>query len=120
MNASSSMMVPNSMPKNPVASTMCGGLMILTSSPYALCHQSSSGAVTRSAAPPEAETKAPIGPESPQIRTPETRSAEFPNVDVNIKYADERAASTPQAYIAICGADQKLSRPIDRCHEMSQ
>ena len=29
MNASSSMTVPNSMPKNPAASTMCGGLMIL-------------------------------------------------------------------------------------------
>jgi hypothetical protein len=33
MNASSSMIVPNSIPKNPAASTMCGGLMIRTSRP---------------------------------------------------------------------------------------
>jgi len=33
MKASSSITVPSSMPKNPAASTMCGGLMILTSSP---------------------------------------------------------------------------------------
>src|SRR6185369_15884466 len=95
MNASSSMMVPNSMPKNPVASTMCGGLMILTSSPYALCHQSSHGAETSIATPPQAEMKAPSGPERPQILTPDARSGgEFPNVDVKIKYADDRAAST--------------------------
>src|SRR5262245_7730482 len=107
MNASSSMMVPNSMPKNPVASTMCGGLMILTSSPYALCHQSSNGAETSIATPPQAEMKAPIGPESPQIRTPAPRRSEPAspkpsfgeggNVDVKIKYAEDRAASTPQA-----------------------
>src|SRR5262245_44627350 len=104
MNASSSMIVPNSMPKNPVASTMCGGLMILTSSPYALCHQSSNGAETSIATPPQAEMKAPIGPDNPQMRTPAPRSAppeppcgEGANVDVKIKYADDRAASTPQA-----------------------
>src|SRR3989442_1215480 len=98
MNARNSRIVPSSLPKNPAASTMCGGLMILTSSPYALCHQSSNGAETSIAPPPQAEMKAPIGPERPQIRTPEARRAgEFPNVDVKIKYPDDRAASTPQA-----------------------
>ena len=62
MNASSSITVPNSMPKNPPASTMCGGLMIFTSSPYALCHQSSNGVDASIATPPHAQMNAPSGP----------------------------------------------------------
>ena len=86
MNASSSITVPSSMPKKPAASTMCGGLMIRTSRPYALCHQSSNGADASIATPPQAETKAPSGPDSPQMRTLLSFSTPpRPNVVVKIR-----------------------------------
>ena len=78
MNASISITVPNSMPKNPAASTMCGGLMMRTSSPYALCHQSSNGAEASIATPPHAQMKAPSGPDRPQMRTLTSFSGDAP------------------------------------------
>jgi hypothetical protein len=55
------------------------------------------------------------------MRTPTSASEAFlPKVVVRIRYADDIPASTPHAYIAMCGGDQNVSRPIDLCHEMSQ
>ncbi|PYR24757.1 MAG: hypothetical protein DMF92_21945 [Acidobacteria bacterium] len=63
-----------------------------------MCHQSSNGADTSIAVPPQAERNAPIGPVNPQIPTLTSRSGELLwNVVVRIKYADEMSASTPQA-----------------------
>ena len=98
MNASRSITAPSSMPKNPAASTMCGGLMIFTSRPYALCHQSSNGAETSIATPPHARMNAPSGPTKPQMRTLTSRSGAFrPNVVVRIRYPEAMPASTPHA-----------------------
>ena len=86
MNASISITVPNSMPKNPAASTMCGGLMMRTSSPYALCHQSSNGAEVEHGHTAHAQTNAPSGPESPQMRTLTSFIGDAPlNVVVRIR-----------------------------------
>ena len=54
------------MPSIPQNSTMCGGLTIFTSSPYALCHQLSNGAEASIAKVPQTVIHAPIGPRNPQ------------------------------------------------------
>jgi hypothetical protein len=41
---------------------MCGGLMICTSKPNALCHQLSKGAEVSITSPPQSDTKVPKGP----------------------------------------------------------
>jgi hypothetical protein len=97
-NASISITAPKLIPKKPAASTMCGGLMIFTSRPYALCHQSSNGADASMAAPPQAQTNAPIGPDKPQMRTLTSRSdAALLNVVVKMRYAADTLARTPHA-----------------------
>ncbi len=62
----------------PAASSMCGGLMIFTSSPYALCHQSSNGADVTIANAPQMHTQAPNGARKPQKRTAVPRDASDP------------------------------------------
>jgi hypothetical protein len=80
----------------PRASTMCGGLMIFTSSPYALCHQSSKGADVSMAPAPQLQKNAPSGPVKPSTRTPSARSAAVPRSVVRkMTAAEARPATTP-------------------------
>ena len=101
---------------------MCGGLMIFTSSPYALCHQSSNGADAIIMSVPQMQTQAPSGPRNPQKRTPAALSASVPP-ERRLKHEPAAARSRRRA-AASCsstwGGDQNVSRPIVRCHEMSQ
>src|SRR5438094_392652 len=69
--------VPKRMAVIPRASKMCGGLRILTSSPYAPCHQLSNGADVIMATPPHAQMNAPSGPRNPHIEIDTSRSGEF-------------------------------------------
>ena len=59
---SSNIKAPTSTATIPSANTICGGLMIFTSSPYAACHQSSKRADVIIAMPPHAAMNAPSGP----------------------------------------------------------
>src|SRR2546421_12823321 len=61
--------VPILMANDPSESSMCGGLTIFTSSPYALCHQLSNGAEVSIAMQPHVAINAPSGPRNPQIFT---------------------------------------------------
>ena len=78
------------MPIIPSASTTCGGLRISTSSPYALCHQSSNGADVSMANAPQIDTHEPRGPRNPQNRTARARSSSLPEKVV-------RSTTTPCA-----------------------
>jgi hypothetical protein len=69
---------PMTMANMPRLSSVCGGLMILTSSPYALCHQSSNGAEVSIANAPHTHTHAPSGARKPQKLTLCARSASDP------------------------------------------
>jgi hypothetical protein len=62
----------------PRLSRVCGGLMILTSSPYALCHQLSNGADVSIASAPQTQTHAPSGARNPQNSTLCARSSTVP------------------------------------------
>src|SRR5579862_7227448 len=62
----------------PQRSTMCGGLTIFTSSPYALCHQLSNGADVIMSNVPQMHTQAPRGPLNPQNLTVDCFSAGVP------------------------------------------
>ncbi len=105
----------------PVASTMCGGLTILTSSPYALCHQSSNGADVIMRRVPQMHTQAPSGPRNPQNRTVEARSATEPaNVVRSTSQPQDKPATEAPSCSSRCGRVQNVSRPTVRCHEMSQ
>jgi hypothetical protein len=105
----------------PHARTMWGGLMILTSSPYAVCHQLSNGADAIIMSVPQMHTQAPNGPRNPQNRTPAALSAGLP---LNVTRSTSQPQLAPATSAAICsstwGGDQNVSRPIVRCHEMSQ
>lgn len=80
----------------PAASSMWGGLMIFTSSPYALCHQSSKGAEVSIANVPQMHTHAPKGARNPQKRTAVARSSADPaNVVCSARYPHVRPATTP-------------------------
>src|SRR2546421_8352003 len=61
--------VPILMANDPSESSMCGGLTIFTSSPYALCHQLSNGAEVSIAMQPHVAINAPSGPRNPPIFT---------------------------------------------------
>src|SRR5689334_10152351 len=102
----------------PAASTMCGGLRILTSRPYASCHQLSNGADVIIAIPPHAAIKAPSGPRNPHIHTEHSRSSDRGlNVVDRMRKPHEMPARMPHIWIAMCAGVQKVSRPIDRCQE---
>src|SRR5256885_4041622 len=105
----------------PSARTMCGGLMICTSSPYALCHQLSNGAEAIIAPHPQMQTHAPNGARNPQNPTDAARCSRVPaKVVRSATYPDEMPAIRPPAWISRCAGVQKESRPIVMCHEMSQ
>ena len=65
----------------PSARMVCGGLMMRTSMPYALCHQLSNGADDTMAKQPQMATQAPSGALKPQKLTDASCAAtEPPNV----------------------------------------
>src|SRR5215469_16120577 len=107
--------------KIPRIRTTWGGLRISTSRPNALCHQLSNGAEVSIVSPPHSDTNAPSGPQNPHIFTDEARrAASLPKVVETIRYALEIPATTAPKWIARCAGVQKVSRPIDKCQEMSQ
>src|SRR5690349_4740610 len=109
------------MASSPNASKICGGLRILTSRPYALCHQLSNGAEVIIATPPQAQMNAPSGPRNPHIVTDTSHNAEFfLKVVERIRYPQVMPASTPHNWISKCAGVQNVSRPMLLCHEMSQ
>ena len=80
----------------PAASSMCGGLRIFTSSPYASCHQLSNGAEAIMAIPPQAARNAPSGARNPQIPTELARSSDRAlRVVDRIRYPHEIPARMP-------------------------
>ncbi|MSR35492.1 MAG: hypothetical protein EXR95_02445 [Gemmatimonadetes bacterium] len=111
---------PTWMPPIPSASSMCGGDSTFTSSPYALCHQSSNGADVIIVSVPQIATHAPSGPTKPQKRTPSSSSSRRPaNVVRSTSQPHPSPAITAAACSSRCGGDQNVSRPIVRCQEMS-
>ena len=74
-----------------------GGLTILTSRPYALCHQLSKGAEVSTATHPQPARKTPSGARSPKTLTDAALSSSWPNVHLAISHAQMMPASTPQA-----------------------
>src|SRR5688500_13139321 len=100
---------------------MCGGLRIRTSRPYALCHQLSKGADEIIISVPQMQMNAPSGPRKPQNRTERARC---PSVPLNVVWSTTQPQVSPEMMAAscsrTCGGDQNVSRPIVRCHEMSQ
>src|ERR1700690_3702626 len=98
------------MPSMPQKSTMCGGLTIFTSSPYALCHQSSNGADASIANVPQMVVHAPSGPRNPQKRTVADASLP-PNVVRKTTYPHEMPAQIAATYSSTCGGVQIVSRP---------
>src|SRR5215211_4540443 len=109
------------MPTIPAASTMCGGLRIFTSRPYALCHQSSNGAEVIIMIVPQMQTQAPSGAwKNRQNRTEVPRDSAVPaNVVRRAVYPQLRPATIAAICSRMCGGDQNVSRPMVRCHEMS-
>src|SRR5260370_30420536 len=87
---------PTLIANDPSESSVCGGLKIFTSRPYALCHQLSKGAEVSIAIQTHVAMNAPSGPRNPQIFT-ETLCAVAspPNVVVRIMYAQAMPTSTP-------------------------
>src|SRR6185312_7744785 len=110
---------PTTMPSMPQKSTMCGGLTIFTSRPYALCHQLSNGADTSIAKVPQMVIHAPIGPRNPQKCTVAALSS-FPNVVRSTTAPHATPAQIALTYSSTCGGVQNESRPTVMCHEMSQ
>src|SRR5690348_589348 len=105
----------------PSASKACGGLMIFTSRPYALCHQLSNGADVSIAPQPQTQIHAPNGARNPQKLTDASRSACVPKkVVLMATYPELIPAMSPPAWISRCAGVQNESRPMDMCHEMSQ
>src|SRR5580658_755663 len=92
INASAPTLIAN----EPSDNSVCGGLTIFTSSPYALCHQLSNGADVSIATQPHTAMKAPRGPRNPQISTDVSLSVDSPpNVAFKIKYPHAIPTSTP-------------------------
>ncbi len=73
------------------------------------------------AMPPQPARKTPSGARRPKTLTDAAMSSEFgEKVHLTTSQAQMMAATTPQAWIAMCAGVQKVSRPIDRCQETSQ
>src|SRR5580692_6301331 len=97
---------------------------MVTSRPYALCHQLSKGADVIMANPPQAAMKDPSGPRKPHIFTLAAlrcSAAELrPNVVERIKKPEVRPPSAAQSWIAKWAGVQNVSRPIVWCQATSQ
>src|SRR5581483_219786 len=105
----------------PHKSTMWGGLTICTSSPYALCHQSSNGAEVIMSRVPQMHTQAPRGPLKPQNFTVDALSAGVPkNVVLSTSHPQVSPVSEAPSCSSRWGRVQNVSRPTVRCQEMSQ
>src|SRR5919199_3458671 len=102
----------------PRLSSVCGGLMIFTSRPYALCHQLSNGAEVSIANAPHVQTHAPSGPRNPRKPTLRARSSGAPaSVVLRAVYPHETPTRIAERYVTMCGGDQNVSRPMVMCHE---
>src|SRR5512147_1608170 len=70
---------------------------------------------------PQMHTQPPNGPRNPQNRTVAALSAALPlNVVCSTSHPQLEPATIAASCSSTCGGDQNVSRPIDRCHEMSQ
>src|SRR3982751_1915 len=106
------------MAKIPNASTVCGGLTIFTSSPYALCHQLSNGAEASIEKQPQMHAQAPSGARNPQSLTVVATSRSFGrNVHLIATNPEQSPARSPPDWISKCAGVQNESRPIDMCQE---
>src|ERR1700689_4931453 len=73
------------------------------------------------ATPPQPARKTPSGARSPKTLTDAAvSSGSRRNVHFTTSQAQMMAATTPQAWMAMCAGVQKVSRPMDRCQETSQ
>jgi hypothetical protein len=73
------------------------------------------------AMPPQPARKTPSGARRPKTLTEAGVSSESrKKVHFTTSHAQMMAATTPQAWIAMCAGVQKVSRPMDRCQETSQ
>src|SRR5690242_2980868 len=73
------------------------------------------------ATPPHAARNAPSGPRKPHMRTEQSRSGDSRlRVVLRIRYAHEIPARIPQNWMQRWAGVQKVSRPMERCQEMSQ
>ena len=97
---------------------------MVTSRPYALCHQLSKGADVIMANPPQAAMKAPSGPQNPHIFTLAALRCDaaglWPNVVESIRKPEVRPPSAAQSWIAKWAGVQNVSRPIVWCQATSQ
>src|SRR5580700_5972231 len=97
---------------------------MVTSRPYALCHQLSKGADVIMANPPQAAMKAPSGPRKPHIFTLAAlrwcAEGLWPKVVESIRKPEVRPPNTPQSWIAKWAGVQNVSRPIVWCQATSQ
>jgi hypothetical protein len=70
---------------------------------------------------PQMHTQAPNGPRNPQNPTVAALSAGLPlNVVRSTSHPQLEPATSAASCSSTCGGDQNVSRPMDRCHEMSQ
>src|SRR4051812_25332015 len=112
---------PRATPSIPTARTVCGGLRICTSSPYALCHQLSNGAESSIVKVPQITTQAPSGARNPHKLTDAARSSTEPKKCVlSASQPQVNPGISPPRYVRMCAGVQKVSRPMVECHEISQ
>src|SRR5215472_16060045 len=104
----------------PSPRSVCGGLRICTSSPYALCHQLSNGADASIAAAPHMTTNAAKGPRKPRTPTDTARAeSSLLKVVCRMRMVHVVAPKTAQNWVSKCAGVQNVSRPIELCHERS-
>src|SRR5262252_5966070 len=73
------------------------------------------------AIPPQAAMNAPKGPRNPQMFTEALRNGDSrASVVERISHPQVIPARTPQKWMARCAGVQNVSRPIERCQEISQ
>src|ERR1700683_4050963 len=73
------------------------------------------------AMPPQPARKTPSGARSPKTLTDAgVSSGSRKNVHFTTSHAQMMAATTPQAWIAMCAGVQRGARPRDRCQERPQ
>ena len=95
-SASTNSSAPSLIPHVPAARITWGGDSTFTSSPYALCHQLSSGPEVIIAIVPQIATHAPSGARKPQNVTPVARCSGAPaNVVRSASQPHVTPASTP-------------------------
>ena len=76
--------------------------MIVTSNPYALCHQLSNGAETIIITVPQMQTHAPKGPRNPQILTDSALISAAAALRAKVVCNTSHPHPTPEVIAAIC------------------